>query len=473
MKTALKKKLSIMFVLVLVVSLFTGLSIQAAAEGNTKYLAFTSDVHYDTTKANNLETWLGNMKSAIKSVDYMGICGDLGSAYAKTPADYWDCVKGVQDTVDKYVTSGFITKGAVYTMGNHEWYPFAGGDLANNQDNAVAKKYLEIGEAVKTDAYIIYCFGASVTAGAQHKQEYTLEDIATLKAYLDKAPTDIPIIVLTHFPLHNWPGRTITNAAAVVDVLNAHPNVIYLWGHNHTNSDTHYDNMYTVGDTLTVAPDTDKKINFTYMSAGCMSDSEYGPGSAFVKGKGLVMAIDGPKVTFNYYTMDGKALDITKTVDVTVAAPVTPEPTPAPDTSTHTVVLSDQAVSVDGVTKKLEVYNIDGSNYFKLRDLAFVLSGTGSQFSVSYDNAKKAISCATGTAYTADGSELVIGADKASSAVPSTQSLYIDGKLASLSAFNIGGNNFFKLRDLGTALKFNVNYDDATRTMLITSNKAG
>ena len=33
----------------------------------------------------------------------------------------------------------------------------------------------------------------------------------------------------------------------------------------------------------------------------------------------------------------------------------------------------------------------------------------------------------------------------------------------------IGGNNFFKLRDLGTALNFDVDYDGATSTMIVKS----
>ena len=38
--------------------------------------------------------------------------------------------------------------------------------------------------------------------------------------------------------------------------------------------------------------------------------------------------------------------------------------------------LSPQSVIVNGETVAMEVYNIDGSNYFKLRDIAMLLSGT-------------------------------------------------------------------------------------------------
>ena len=60
------------------------------------------------------------------------------------------------------------------------------------------------------------------------------------------------------------------------------------------------------------------------------------------------------------------------------------------------VVLSPQNLRVDGKVIACEKYNIDGSNYFKLRDIAMVLSGTGSEFSVGWDGEKKVISVVTG-----------------------------------------------------------------------------
>ena len=137
------------------------------------------------------------------------------------------------------------------------------------------------------------------------------------------------------------------------------------------------------------------------------------------------------------------------------------------------VVLSPQNLRVDGVSIACEKYNIDGSNYFKLRDIAMVLSGTGSEFSVGWDGEKKVISVVTGEAYEPNGSELDLSAgDKSATAVPSTQTLLINGvERGDLSAYNIGGNNFFKLRDLGDALGFQVNYDKETNTAIVVSHR--
>ncbi len=135
------------------------------------------------------------------------------------------------------------------------------------------------------------------------------------------------------------------------------------------------------------------------------------------------------------------------------------------------VVLSNQNLRVDGKVIQCEKYNIDGSNYFKLRDLAYVLNGTGSQFSVSWDGENKCVSLVTGEAYEPNGSELDLsGGDKSASAAPSGDAIIIDGVLRSdLSAYKLEGNNFFKLKDLGEALGFKVGYDAASRTMIVNS----
>lgn len=133
------------------------------------------------------------------------------------------------------------------------------------------------------------------------------------------------------------------------------------------------------------------------------------------------------------------------------------------------VSLSNQNLTVDGKAVRCEKYNVDGYNYFKLRDLAYLLNGTGSRFSVEWDAAANLVRVTSGAAYTPDGSELKPGADKSATAVPSTQSIVINGKKIAITAYNIGGNNYFKLRDLGSALGFSVGYDEGTRTATVTS----
>lgn len=54
---------------------------------------------------------------------------------------------------------------------------------------------------------------------------------------------------------------------------------------------------------------------------------------------------------------------------------------------------------------------------------------------------------------------------------PSSQTFYIDGQQAALTAYSIGGNNYVRLRDIGRAVDFGVNYDAATNSVYIDSTQ--
>ena len=143
------------------------------------------------------------------------------------------------------------------------------------------------------------------------------------------------------------------------------------------------------------------------------------------------------------------------------------EETSAPPAAAPVVQVSTQKLAVDGVVKEIEHYNIDGSNYFKLRDLACLLIGTVSAFDVGYDAETRTVTVTTGGVYTPLPTDLQEGTDQSATAVVSSQALVIDGKTVNLTAYNIGNSNFFMLRDLAPYLDFGVNYDEATRTALI------
>lgn len=136
------------------------------------------------------------------------------------------------------------------------------------------------------------------------------------------------------------------------------------------------------------------------------------------------------------------------------------------------VTATNQTITVDGAAVTAEVYNIDGSNYFKLRDVAQMLNGTDAQFSVAYDEASRTVKAVSGESYAAIGGELEKGEDKSSTCVESNQAISINGLAREITAYNIGGSNFFKLRDLGNVLGFGVSYDEATRTVAVDSDTA-
>lgn len=129
-------------------------------------------------------------------------------------------------------------------------------------------------------------------------------------------------------------------------------------------------------------------------------------------------------------------------------------------------VPSNAKVIVDGKEIAFEAYNIGGSNYFKLRDLAKVLSGSPKQFGVEWDDENNAINLAKLAVYKADGSELAkIGKQVAQTAMPTNASIFIEGSEADLVSYNIGGFNYYKLRDLAKQIDFNVTWDDEHNTV--------
>ena len=113
------------------------------------------------------------------------------------------------------------------------------------------------------------------------------------------------------------------------------------------------------------------------------------------------------------------------------------------------------------------VYKLDGYNYFKLRDLAMLLSGSRNEFSVEYDSAERTVSITSGMPYEAAGGELTGAAQESAVAAATNNRIIINGEAASLTAYKIGGENYFRLRDLGAALDFGVSYDSAERAVII------
>jgi len=154
------------------------------------------------------------------------------------------------------------------------------------------------------------------------------------------------------------------------------------------------------------------------------------------------------------------------TIQVTAQAggetPATPEPVTVAAAPTASRVL------VNGTPVSFEAYLINGNNYFKLRDLAMVVSGSEKQFEVSWDGENNAVNLVTGQAYTPVGGELGLdGKSESQSAALTDSKVYVNGKEVQFTAYKIGGNNYFKLRDVAKAIGLGVTWDPSTGTISI------
>lgn len=174
-----------------------------------------------------------------------------------------------------------------------------------------------------------------------------------------------------------------------------------------------------------------------------------------------------------------KVLDGVKLPNGTPAtSPSSASPSPG-----KTAYATSYAILVNGQTVHFDAYALrdetGDTNYLKLRDVAYVLNGSASQFDVGYDDASRSITLTTGKAYAnPNGTEMSTPFSGNQPYKESSSAVLVNGVQTALSAITLtdangGGYTYFKLRDLGEALGFSVDWDAAAGSIVITTAPAG
>lgn len=133
-----------------------------------------------------------------------------------------------------------------------------------------------------------------------------------------------------------------------------------------------------------------------------------------------------------------------------------------------TAVPTTAAVLFNNKPVSMQAYNINGNNYYKLRDLALLLDGTEKQFDVCWEGETKTVMLTSGGRYTAIGGELTISGQQTKGQYNlSEQRVVLDGNTVSLTAYLIKDENYFKLRDVASAFDFGVVWDGQAKRILI------
>nr|WP_302664939.1 hypothetical protein [uncultured Agathobaculum sp.] len=125
----------------------------------------------------------------------------------------------------------------------------------------------------------------------------------------------------------------------------------------------------------------------------------------------------------------------------------------------QTAQSSPHAIYVDGTKANVAAYTIAGNNYFKLRDIASIVSGSEKQFEVSWNNDAKRIDLTSGKPYTIVGGELGAIGSASKQAETSTAVVYKDNAQMDYTGYNIDDNNYYKLRDVCKSFDIGINWD--------------
>ncbi|NLV87138.1 MAG: hypothetical protein GX025_07985 [Clostridiales bacterium] len=142
--------------------------------------------------------------------------------------------------------------------------------------------------------------------------------------------------------------------------------------------------------------------------------------------------------------------------------------TAVPEPAEVTGVPTKSTVLINGQSVAFEAYNINYNNYFKLRDIAMALNSSEKQFNVVWVPEKDAIDLSSFSAYVPVGGEMALSGNTSDiTAQKTTSVIYLDGQQIYLTAYKINGNNYFKLRDIGSYINFGVDWDEATSTISI------
>lgn len=114
-----------------------------------------------------------------------------------------------------------------------------------------------------------------------------------------------------------------------------------------------------------------------------------------------------------------------------------------------------------------DAYNINGNNYFKLRDVAQLLRYTPARFDVSWNEKLNRVEITTDKEYDSDyvKDKNIDGYNR--SYKPSDMKFHIDGQEKELNTKLIDGYNYIKLRDLQTLFNFRVDWDEKQQLIRI------
>lgn len=305
-----KRAISLLIVLCMVLTLMPISALAATtydsnsgpvkAYGTTAY--FVSDVH---AKQERIPALLGEA-DPDKNFAFIAIGGDYEDGQNKTLDK--NVVDGVYENVDAYY--GHDNMPVMLIKGNHEvsttdeafhdgtGWPAYGNNLT-----------LYAGEDSTTP--LVYVYSLSWGAdGVPDGGTYNATELTKLDTFLSGVDENIPVFVVSHLPLHFLSSRrSATNAGNALAILNKYPNVVFCWGHNHTEADPMYTQVLEAGDVIQYSATESTEILFTYCGLGSLRANGHLQEMGFAADFSELLtggALAGKSVPLTYYHLVGK-----------------------------------------------------------------------------------------------------------------------------------------------------------------------
>ena len=120
-------------------------------------------------------------------------------------------------------------------------------------------------------------------------------------------------------------------------------------------------------------------------------------------------------------------------------------------------------VMIDSELVTFQTFRIGAGNFFRVRDLAYALNGTGAQFSLDWYGNGSLINITRGYEYIPTGNEMALISSVGLVAVrPTRAEVFVDGEQIHPMAFLVEDHSVFMLGDFGVALGLGVEVEEST-----------
>jgi hypothetical protein len=131
----------------------------------------------------------------------------------------------------------------------------------------------------------------------------------------------------------------------------------------------------------------------------------------------------------------------------------------------HNAMPSEANVMVNSVPVDIEAYTINNNNYFRIRDIAYIMRNTSAAFDVGWDSTTGTVTITSGTY---SGQRDYSGDNSPADAVRSEATIVVNGQTVAPEVYNIDGSNYFKLRDIADYVGAEVTWDAENSVINIT-----